>query len=420
MNDNNEKIAIRAMEAVGMLLLPLQQALFAKEVNWAGIAFWVIVWSSVMGVFFFIFREEKHAKKAVPSTGRKQRVKAATRSGTAATGSQTSPQSIRRGFMLVLGAALCWSVSNILLRITASKLPASSGFDIALINYLVAAIFLILASWIVCRVKDQPFHLPPMRNVATFGIVAAAKGINTYSWILAVTLISAASAATLEGLHVVFTVAMLLALRVKAPTGSWITSLASSAILVVGVVLILGLPVAGSGLAAWTGILLGIISAFSFSVFYVLWQRTGARPEAAGPRILEIGILLLVATVCLFPIHVVVNTLWWKAPLVLFGTMDWGDIGIQVACGLIGIGVTYYLINESLLHMKGHKLCRLLLGIGLSYSVPFTMILETLFLGLTPRFEQWLGAFLFAVAFAAIFKDMREAVVKQVSVISHA
>jgi drug/metabolite transporter (DMT)-like permease len=314
--------------------------------------------------------------------------------------------------MLVLGAALCWSISNILLRITASKLPPASGFDIALINYLVAAIFLILASWVVCRVKAQPFRLPPMQSLATFWLVAAAKGINTYSWILAVALISAASAATLEGLHVVFTVALLLALRVKAPTGSWIASLASSAILVVGVVLILGLPVAGSGLAAWTGIFLGIISAFSFSVFYVLWQRTGARSEMTGPRTLEMGILLLAATFCLFPIHLAVNALWWKAPLVPFGAMDGGDIGIQVACGLIGIGTTYYLINESLHYMKSHKLCSLLLGIGLSYSVPFTMILETLFLGLTPRFEQWLGAILFAAAFAAIFKDMREAVVK--------
>lgn len=420
----NDKIAIAAMNAVVTLMVPVQQALLAKEANWGVIVVWVIVWSSVMGVFFFIFREEKRSQKARPTVGRKQSAKVVTQpektvkpQKATATDSRVSHQSIRRGFMLVMLAALCWSVSNILLRITASKLP-SSGLDIALINYLVAAVFLILAAWVVCRVNGQLFQMPPMQSLATFWLVAAAKGINTYTWILAVTLISAASAATLEGLHVVFTVALLLALRVQAPKGSWMNSLASSAILVVGVVLILGLPVAGDELVSWVGILLGVVSAFSFSVFYVLWQRTGVRSAAAGPRTLEMGVLLLAAAFCLFPIHLAVSALWGSASLAPVGAMDWGDIGLQVICGLIGIGATYFLINESLHYMKSHKLCSLLLGIGLSYSVPFTMILETLFLGLTPRLEQWLGALLFAVAFAAIFRDIREAQVVPVREVS--
>jgi len=58
--------------------------------------------------------------------------------------------------------------------------------------------------------------------------------------------------------------------------------------------------------------------------------------------------------------------------------------------------------------MRQHKLCSLLLGIGLSYSVPLTMILESIFLDVTPRANQLLGVVLFAVAFVAIYRDMHD------------
>ena len=92
-----------------------------------------------------------------------------------------------------------------------------------------------------------------------------------------------------------------------------------------------------------------------------------------------------------------------------FFGMGWDDIGLQALCGLIGIGGTYFLINESLFHMRDHKLCSLLLGIGLSYSVPFTMVLQWLVLGEKVAPVQWLGGIVFAAAFAAVFKDMRQA-----------
>jgi hypothetical protein len=56
--------------------------------------------------------------------------------------------------------------------------------------------------------------------------------------------------------------------------------------------------------------------------------------------------------------------------------------------------------------MRGHKWGSLLLGIGLSYSVPLTMLLEAVWFGLTMTTGQIAGAVLFAVGFVAVIREV--------------
>jgi drug/metabolite transporter (DMT)-like permease len=421
----NEKIAAAVLTFLGLLVGPVVSHLLTRPMDAGTTVVWSVLVLSVTAVVFYILHEEKAvragtagkagvAKGPAPKrkAARAERAKPPTSASAAeaeapVAASGADAQSVIVGFLLVLGGAFCWSISNVLLRFTARKLP-SAGFDIALVNYLVASLSIIAVAWWLCRVDGVPFRAPGQRGVR-FWLVAAAKGLNTYSWILAVTLISASAAAALEGLHVVFTVLLLaLVFRVQVPRANWFTFAGSCLVLIVGTSLILGPPEIGTGSQAWLGVGLGVLSAFFFSVFYVLWDQISAKPASMGPRALDMGQMLLMSALCLFPIHVAVNAVWHQATLVPFASMSWGDIGLQALCGLVGIGGTYFLINESLYHMRQHRLCSLLLGIGLSYSIPFTMLLDRIFLGTELGLQQWLGGLLFAAAFAAIYRDMRE------------
>jgi len=429
----NEKIVPAVLTFLGVLVGPVASNLATKPMDVWTTAVWCLLVLSVAGVVYYILREEKASRSGIPfdkqsrpATSQRQTAdvvrararraikndpvaaeppRAANRPapGVAAFGSVT------KGFLYVLAAALCWSISNILLRITAQKLPDAS-FDIAVINYFVASIVLIAAAWVICRIQGQPFRMPRLKHGGKFWLVAAAKGLNTYTWILSVAIISAAAAATLEGLHVVFTILLLIVIfRVRVPTGNWLVFIPGSVVMVIGAVLILGMPALVPGNETMLGIVFGVLSALFFSLFYVLWEQVGEKSPALGPRTLETGVLLLASLLCPFPIHVGMNALLEHPTVIPFEGMSWDDIGLQALCGLIGIGGTYLFINESLFHLRRHKLCSLLLGIGLSYSVPFTMILQSVFLGEELRPVQWIGGLLFGLAFAVIYRDMRDA-----------
>jgi drug/metabolite transporter (DMT)-like permease len=283
--------------------------LLIKPLDVWAIAAWILLVLSVAGVVFFIhFSDEEATTTVIPKTRPFAKVggrgeapptvhKSTWRSfstsggGSRHTAAPAGRSSVVKGFVYVLAAALCWSISNILLRITALKLP-SATFDIAVLNYLVASVALIASAWVISRVRRQPFRLPPLKSVGKFWLVAAANGLNTYAWILSVGIISAASAATLEGLHVVFTVLLLVGFfRVKVPTSNWLTFVTGSMVLVAGAILILGVPTAGPGFNTWLGIALGALSGFFFSAFYVLWDKVGAKPTA-GARLPALLIFL--------------------------------------------------------------------------------------------------------------------------------
>ena len=305
------------------------------------------------------------------------------------------------GVKFALLAAACWSISNILLRLTASKLPIGAGIDIALVNYVVAAVTLLLGGLAAGWSNKRKMVWPRTESPVKFWFVALFKGANTLCWILAVSMISAAATAALENLHVVWTVVFLaLFWRGRVPKGAWINIVIGATMLALGTILIIGTKDISS--ANLLGILLGIVSGLSFSAFYVSWERTGRRPAELWQRSVETGGLLLAASALLFPIYLLVNLLLLHGSTLPFQALRARDIAIQVVCGLIGIGATYWFVNEALHRLEGHRLASLVLGVGLAYSVPMTMLLEIGFLGLETVLEQWIGAALFFVGSVAI------------------
>jgi drug/metabolite transporter (DMT)-like permease len=407
----SKEIKIAMLGLVGSVLTAVLPTLIAKPLDLGLSIVLVTLIGSTAWVVIFVLRQSERAGRKVQKAGAREAPVPGARKGVrtlhALPAAEASVRGIIAGFLYALAAALCWSIGNVLMRLTAHKLPASS-FDIAMLNYLVGALVLIVGGQIVCRWQGHPPRPSPSSARAKFWLAAVAKGFNTYSWILAVSVISAASAATLEGLHVIFTVAIcFLILRIKAPAGNWFVFVASALLMVLGALLILDVHASIPSGTTLIGIALGLISALAFSVFYVTWVRTGQRPPELGRRAVEMGGLLLASLLCQFPIHVITSILWPRGNPLPFANMGAVDIATQALCGLIGIGATYFLINESLHRMRGQALTSVVLGIGLSYSVPFTMILESVFLGAPTLMTQWLGALVFAAAFASIYSYLR-------------
>lgn len=323
------------------------------------------------------------------------------------------------GVCYALAAAACWSIGNILMRLTAHKLPVAAGFEIALVNYVVAALALLAGGWAMgWRGKQKMVLLRAESRVkfwseapVKFGFVALFKGVNTLSWILAVSMISAAANAALENLHVVWTVVFLaLFWRAHVPASAWANIVIGALLLALGTMLIVGTQDFGSGNTI--GILLGVVSGLSFSAFYVLWERAGQRPEERWQRSVEMGGLLFVAIVLLFPLYFIVNVLWLQRSALSFH-LTGSDVFIQALSGLIGIGAMYWLVNEALNILKGQRLASLVLGVGLAYSVPITMLLEIWFLGLETALVQWIGSVLFFIgSVLVLYEQFRNELLK--------
>jgi drug/metabolite transporter (DMT)-like permease len=300
------------------------------------------------------------------------------------------------GIGLALAAALFWGIGNSITRWSAVK-DQNTSFDIALLKYLVAGFFLILCGLLMKNISGEKFSFSRFRNsinISNLIFASLAKGSNLYSWILAVTMTSAGIVATLENLHVMWTVAVLVLSGKKMPRGFFI----SSVVIIIGVTLISGIAI--KGINNSFGLALGVIAGISFSVFGILWAKNTRHPKSLWGRSIEMGILLILSGVIMYPVHLIVNEIWLKGARLPFVEINSVDIGIQAINGLVGIGVTYFLMNESLVFLrKAERFPSLFLGLALSFVVPITMLSELAIFGLRVEIYQWLGVLLFVCGY---------------------
>jgi drug/metabolite transporter (DMT)-like permease len=401
--DVGNRVAIVA-GVVGLLLTGLP-ALVGKSLDGGILTLWAVLIVGVVAILVIVVADAKNRPGSIGT------ILSAARQGRVARRGSHAPdtpyaKSATAGFLYALTAAACWSIGNVAMRITAATHPSAS-FDIAVLNYVTGAVGLLVLARALAWRRGEAWQWPSIENPLKFGLVALGKGVNTYSWILAVTLITAGSAATLENMHVTWTILVLaIFLGYRFSPGTWLVLGAGSASLTFGAWLISGRLFETLSWSTVAGIGLGALSGISFSAFYVLWERKGQHSSVLWRRSAEMSVLLFGALLVLFPIHVMVNSFWLGGSLSPFGELDRLDVGMQLASGLIGIGATYFLINESLFRMRGHKWGSLLLGIGLSYSVPLTMLLEAVWFGLTMTTGQIAGAVLFAVGFVAVIREV--------------
>jgi drug/metabolite transporter (DMT)-like permease len=343
------------------------------------------------------------ARSVAPEAGPRERVGPST---------VTIP-AVSFGFVLAVVAGLAWGIGNAATRYSAVPFP-SAALDIALIHYGFGALSLLALSTFV-RSSTGREARAPLRRLATLRTALAAvfKGLNTYSWILAVTLVPAALVATLENLHVLWTLLILGAFTSTRITSTWV---ANAIVVILGAALITGVPLDRAlPHSTLLGLSLSFLSGLAFSIFSVAWARREHKSIPFVWRCRETAMLLFFSAVSLFPIHLLVDRFWLKTGWQPFSILPFRHLVVQAVVGVLSIGLTYLLMNEALMYMSGSgPFASLLLGLGISFAVAFTMIAEvTIFREPTTGY-QWIGVVLFSVGFATIRSRLTESSVLRV------
>src|SRR5262249_26514841 len=91
----------------------------------------------------------------------------------------------------------------------------------------------------------------------------------------------------------------------------------------------------------------------------------------------------------------------------LFQNISTQHLMIQLANGVVNIGLTYFLINRALTKMQsaGH-FASFLASVGISYAVLFTLLFEFLGFGIEISLLQWVGVVLFSIGFATVRENI--------------
>ncbi|AUJ69331.1 EamA family transporter [Pseudoalteromonas sp. NC201] len=319
--------------------------------------------------------------------------------------SQISDNYMLSGFLITLLASFFWGLGNTITRWSMAKLPNAS-YEITFVKYISASCFLFAVGFAIRKISSNKGEIFPSLksiNLNYFLLAALAKGLSMYFWLLAVTQSNASLVAALENMHVVWTALILFLLMKNAPVKKWITS---SLVITLGVVMISG-QINNESEINYLAILFGALSGLGFSIFGILWTEKHTQSEELWERTIGMGFLLLIASLIVFPIHMLLSYFLLEKSFDFFNGIAGLDISVQAINGLIGIGVTYFLINESLSYIKkANVLSSLFLGLGLSFAVPITMVSECFLLNVEVKTYQWIGLLLFLIGYSYIRSDL--------------
>lgn len=311
------------------------------------------------------------------------------------------------GFLISVAAAFVWGTGNSVTRFSAEPYP-EAVVDIAIIHYVVGALSLIFIGFLArSGVKKENQELKISSILTSKGIYGAAafKSLNAYSWIFAVTLISASLAATIENLHVVWTAILVVLFLSQRISSNWIIS---AIVILCGVALISEVNVSATGLAGKsTGLFWAFVSSITFTLFALVWAKACHAELPFWHRCVEMGLFLLISVFMFIPIHLAISSFSATGIPPLFNSLPSKHLLIQALVGLFSIAITYMLMNEALVLMKGAgNLAALILGLGVSFAVLFTMVAEYFIFDEHVTLYQWIGVVLFSIGFAAIRNNL--------------
>ena len=312
------------------------------------------------------------------------------------------------GFLIAILAAFFWGAGNVVTRYTLEQYP-DSNLEISILQYFSAAITIMafaLFNYVQNSKAGQSFFdFDVLSKPITFAAAAFFKGVNTYTWIASVAFVAAGISATLENLHVIWT-AILLSLFARAVIpGSWFTS---GLIVIAGAALILevGTDVDLSGTNR-IGFALATISGITFSLFAFLWNQVGEKAEHLWQRAFGMSLFFIASCMMIVVAHLLLGNFLPSGNSLEFEVIPMHHLVIQFLNGIIHIGLTYFFINESLRLMRSAgSISALLLGLGISFAVLFTLLTEAIWLREPISLLQWIGIFLFSVGFASVRSNM--------------
>ena len=310
------------------------------------------------------------------------------------------------GLILSMLSAFFWGIGNVASRYTAEQYQNSS-FDIAILHYFSASLVLFIAGCLMSKGTNFQLSLCIKRCVSNhyFFLSAFSKAANTYLWLYAITLVQATYVATLENMQIVWTVLILVfVFRVKVP-GDWIVS---ALVVITGGFLIID---SGQSLefsdSEKFGLLLSALSGLGFAFFYILWSMKGKHVDTnLATRSIEVSLLMLISLVFVCIIH---SILWFIGAVELFSVFEIpiNHIFIQTLVGIFTIACTYFLINEALHIMKSYPhYSVIIVGLGVSYAVFFTVVIEAVWNKTSIDTYQWIGVVLFTIGFVSVRKNV--------------
>ena len=245
------------------------------------------------------------------------------------------------GFFCAVGASVFWGAGNVIIRWTAKDFP-TSPLDITLAKYLVAGTLIttITAVYIGARRNKYKFR-PSKLQLRLFAFCAIAKAADTYLWNFAATQIPAVQVVTFNNLHIIWTTAAVIILFRQRVPGTWMTG---SVVLLVATWLITSIAFSSTNAP---GLASAIASSLAFATFIVAW--TGAQDPSTpfGYRTLTMGLFLIAAGLLVYPIHLGFRVFDSTLPLIPMASTPINHLAMQSLNGIIGIAITYLLVNEA-------------------------------------------------------------------------
>jgi drug/metabolite transporter (DMT)-like permease len=318
---------------------------------------------------------------------------------------------ILRGFLFAILAAVVWGLANATTRYSAEPFK-NAIFDISFIQFSGGALFIFLVSIIRRTPNQMSIQSNFLHSLKSWNLIASfVMAINTYAFALGVSKVPAGTIATLENMQVVW-IALILTIifSIKIPA-SWFFS---SVVVLIGAAFVTKLEETLNSRQSDSvgyGYALGLVAGLAFAIYTLLWAkvRNDNRNFHFHERTLELSTMLAVSGLLLLPVHMSYCYFTNNAISMPFTNLPLKHIAIQFLIGITSLGLTYLLVNEafeSLANLGSVK--AVVIGLGISYAVFFTLIFEFFIFGQTVSYQQWIGVVLFSLGFMMVWRDVNE------------
>ncbi len=320
-----------------------------------------------------------------------------------------------RGSLVILCAAFVWGIGNFVTGFTAHKYLSSGSLfpavDIALANTLGGLVFLIVAFYIRHTISEPSAVEDDNQNSPRLWLCylnkqllfsGALKGVNTSLFVFSATYVVATQALVLESTYIVWS--LLLAIFFLTHKVPLIPSVLKALLLFLGVILVSGqTSLQLSSEYHLLGSAFGIAAGLSYAFFLFSWSRVTENLVDLKSQLLSTRLLLIISLVTIMLLteilSVILLRMWW----IPFTNLKYPDIVLQVVNGAFVMGLVYLLITIGMTYLKNaQEGASFIAALGLSFSIPFTLLPEFIVGKFIPTGLQFGGILLFMIGYVVM------------------
>lgn len=329
---------------------------------------------------------------------------------------------IVRGALIILIAAFVWGMGNFVTGFTAQKYLSSGSLypavDIALANTLGGLIFLAIilifrkaiVKFSSNKDETQSFQRIWIKNLNKQSILSGAlKGANTCLFVFSTTFIAATQSLIFESTYIIwsFLLSFLFLLK-RVPL---LSTVFNSILLFIGVIFVSGQTSVNISTGTQSlGFVFGIAAGLSYALYLFFWSQVTDKLNDFESRALSTTLLLTISLLTIILMTETISYLFLRSIWIPFTNLDNPDIVLQVTNGIFVIGLVYLLITIGMSYLRNApEGASLITALGLSFSIPFTLIPEFVIGKFVPTGLQLVGVFLFMFGFVSISVSLSKA-----------